>query len=81
MSTYHETEHMQTADRVTRGVLGMVLLEVILLVPGLSPTLIAVLAVAALYAVFTAIIARDPFHVQRTERREAAVSYPRVSHA
>jgi len=60
MSTYLENANVSIAERITRGVVGMGLVEVVLLVPALSPVAIAALSMISLYLVFTAIIARDP---------------------
>jgi len=81
MMTYIEHDEMNTAERVTRAVMGMALLEVILLVPTLSPVLIAVLTVAALYVVFTAIIASDPFHQRERPAREGHVTTGSLRHS
>src|SRR3569623_1538828 len=74
MMTYIEHDEMNTAERVTRAVMGMALLEVILLVPTLSLVLLAVLTVAALYVVFSAIIASDPFHQRERSAPEGHVA-------
>lgn len=81
MMTYIEHDEMNTAERVTRVVMGMALLEVVLLVPTLSPVLIAVLTVAALYVVFTAIIASDPFHQRERSAREGHVTAGSLRHS
>src|SRR3569833_4240039 len=74
MMTYIEHDEMNTAERVTRAVMGIAVLEVIMLVPTLSPVLIAVLTVAALYVVFSAIIASDPFLQRDRPAREGHVT-------
>lgn len=60
MSTYLENANAGLAERITRGVVGMGLVEVVLLVPALSPVAIAVLSMISLYLVFTAIITGNP---------------------
>lgn len=77
MDKHMNNEYMNTPERITRTVLGMGLMEVVLLVPGLSPAAIGMLTVIALYAVFTAIVGRDP-HVggrRVTGRTAAAAGY------
>ncbi len=75
MTTYTEIENVGTAERVVRGVVGMGLLEAVLLVPALSPAMIALFSMVALYAVFTAIIGVDPFYAisRVVQRRGEAV--------
>src|SRR3569833_3312517 len=81
MMTYIEQDEMNTAERVTRAVMGLDLLEVILLVPTLSPVLIAVLTVEALYVDFTAIITNDPIHQRERLAREGHVTTGSLRHS
>ena len=62
MNTFAQTGNMEFAEQVLRGGVGMIMLETVLLTPALAPALIAGLAIAALYMVFTAIMGRDPVY-------------------
>ena len=64
MTTYveYQIENIGAVERVIRGSLGMSLIVMVLLVPTLSSTLIAVFSIVALYAVFTAIMTWDPLY-------------------
>src|SRR3569832_2576694 len=62
MSTYFDNDNVGITERVTRGVLGLALIEVILLVPAVSPAVIAALSMISFYMVFTGIIAWDPLN-------------------
>lgn len=70
-------DNVNTTERFVRAFFGLILLEVILLVP-LSANVIAVLSVVALYMVFTAIMAWDPFNLlgRHVNKKESA---PRMS--
>src|SRR3569623_544325 len=62
MSTYFDNDNVGISERVSRGVLGLALIEVILLVPAVSPAVIAALSMISFYMVFTGIIAWDPLN-------------------
>ena len=75
-------DNISTTERFTRGFLGMVLLEVVLLVTALSSTAIAILSVIALYLVLTAIMAWDPLNlIARPKTKTASKLSTRGAHA
>lgn len=76
MST-HCNDNISTTERVMRGFVGLVLLEVILLVP-VSASVIAILSMVALYLVFTAIMAWDPVNLLGKKAPSTQVSRARV---
>jgi len=61
-STLSPLENMTKAEGVLRGVVGMALIEIILLVPFLSEATIAVLATISIYIVLSAVMRWDPFY-------------------
>ena len=76
MTTYNHIENVGTGGKLIRGTLGLGLLGAVLLIPGLSPLVIAVFGFAAVYAVFTAVTGWDPFAAvsQAVQEREQQVS-------
>jgi hypothetical protein len=83
MKILAQTGNIELGEQVLRGGVGMIMLETVLLTPALTPALIAGLAIAALYLVFTAIIGRDPVYAlaqgsrQHREAMKASVTpYP-----
>jgi hypothetical protein len=72
--TLSPLENMSKAEGVLRGVVGMALIEIILLVPFLSETAIAVLATISIYIVLSAVMRWDPFYAltARFGRRHAS---------
>ena len=62
MYVEYQIENIGAVERVIRGSLGMTLIVMVLLIPTLSSTLIAVFSMAAIYAVFTAILTWDPLY-------------------
>jgi len=62
MKTYEQTRNMEFGEQVLRGGVGLIMIEVMLLTPALTPVLIAGLSLTALYMVFTAIMGWDPIY-------------------
>jgi hypothetical protein len=74
---------MGATEQVMRGSVGMALVEMALLIPALSPALIAAFSLVAIYAVITAIMAWDSLYAavrygqHRGEKVKASVTpYP-----
>ena len=91
MKTYEQNTNMEFGEQVLRGGVGAIMLGVGLFLPGVTSTELAGLSMAALYMVFTGIMAWDPIYalfgrfipqieptkasVTQLPRREAPVSH------
>lgn len=83
MTTYieKETENIGATEQVIRGSAGMAAVEMVLLIPTLSPALIAAFSLLAIYSVIAAIMAWDPFYAavrywqHRGEKVAASVTH------
>jgi hypothetical protein len=62
MNTYEQNGNMEFGEQVLRGGVGLIMMETVFLTTALTPALIAGLSMAALYMVFTAIMAWDPIY-------------------
>ena len=62
MKTYEQNTNMEFGEKALRGGVGAIMLGVALFLPAVSSTEIAGLSMAALYMVFTAIMAWDPIY-------------------
>jgi len=62
MKTYEQNGNMEFGEQILRGGVGLIMIETVLLTPAVAPAVIAGLSLAALYMVFTAIMAWDPIY-------------------
>ncbi len=62
MNTYEQNGNMEFGEQILRGGVGLIMIETVLLTPAVAPAVIAGLSLAALYMVFTAIMAWDPVY-------------------
>ena len=62
MKTYEQNGNMEFGERVLRGGVGMIMIEMALLTPAVTPVVVAGLIFAGLYMALTAIMAWDPLY-------------------
>lgn len=73
MTTLNHIENVVLGGKLLRGVWGLGLLEAVLVIPGLSPLVIAIFGIAAVSLVMTAVTGWDPFYAisQAVQEHEA----------
>lgn len=81
MNTYEQNTNMEFGEQVLRGGVGAIMLGVALFLPGVSSAEIGGLSMAALYMVFTGIMAWDPIYalfsrfIPQVEPTKASVTH------